>query len=266
MTPTTPRNFKNPAATLLPTVAMAALMLSGCATGPNATPGDPLEPFNRGVFQFNDKLDTYVAAPLARGYQDVVPTVARTGVTNFFSNLGDVGNAANNLLQGKVQDGADSLIRVVINTVFGIGGLFDVATASGLQKHPQDTGRTLAAWGIGAGPYLVLPLFGPSDARDAIGLAGDLQLDPVRYAQPTTRTALYGLNFVNTRANLLGATDLLQGAALDPYSFVRDAYQQQRRYLIDKNAGKTSLPTYDDQADDEATSKPAEQPAAAPAK
>lgn len=254
MTPTHP-----PSSSLLPklVLATAALLTSGCATGPNAHPGDPLEPFNRGVFQFNDKLDTYVAAPLARGYQAVMPGVARTGVTNFFANLGDVGNTANNLLQGKVTDGAESLIRVVVNTLFGIGGLFDVATASGLARHPQDTGRTLGAWGIGPGPYLVLPLFGPSDARDGIGLAGDLQLDPVRYAQPTTRTALYGVNFVNTRANLLGATDLLQEAALDPYTFVRDAYLQQRRYLIDKGAGKTTLPTYDDEPEAAAEDKAA---------
>ncbi|WP_295996226.1 VacJ family lipoprotein [Rugamonas sp.] len=230
-------------------IVLAAALLAGCATGPGASRNDPIEPFNRVVFGANDALDRYVAVPVAKGYRAVTPGFARTGVSNFFANLGDVGNTINNLLQGKLHDGAESLSRLVVNTIFGIGGLFDVATPTGLDKHSQDFGLTLGTWGLASGPYLVLPLFGPSSIRDGVGQVADIQLDPIRYTDPAVRDPLYVASVINTRANLLGATDLLDAAALDRYTFVRDAYLQQRRYRIDQNRGTTTLPDYEDSDD-----------------
>jgi phospholipid-binding lipoprotein MlaA len=239
---------------------LLSALLGGCATGPNASPNDPLEPLNRTVFRVNDTVDKYVAIPLAKGYRKVTPSPVRTAVTNFFGNLGDVGNTVNNLLQGKGEDGLNSLMRFAVNTVFGIGGLIDIATPAGLRKHPQDVGLTLGTWGIASGPYLVLPLFGPSSFRDGAGLVADFQLDPVSYTEPGVRNPLYGLNFVNTRTNLLGATELLEEAALDKYTFVRDGYLQRRQYLIESRTGPRKLPEYDD-----AGGAPAKPGAAAPA-
>jgi phospholipid-binding lipoprotein MlaA len=236
---------------------MLYALLSGCATGPNASPNDPLEPFNRVVFSANDKIDQYVAVPLAKGYEKVTPTPVRTAVTNFFGNLGDVGNAVNNLLQGKGEDAVNSLMRVAVNTTFGIVGLIDIATPAGLRRRSQDFGLTLGTWHIPSGPYLVLPLFGPSSFRDGAGLAVDFQLNPVTYAKPAVRNSLFGLNFVNTRTNLLGATELLQQAALDKYTFVRDGYLQRRQYLLESESSPRKLPEYD-----AAGETPAEQGAA----
>lgn len=237
----------------------AALLLSGCATGPGAVPQDPIEPFNRVVFSANDKLDRYVAVPLAKSYKAVLPGPVRTAIGNFFANLGDVGNTINNLLQGKGQHAVESLMRLSVNTVFGIGGLIDVATPAGLQKHSQDFGLTLGNWGLSSGPYLVLPLFGPSSIRDSVGVVGDLYADPERYVEAPTRTGLYALNFVSTRARLLDASELLEQAALDPYTFVRDAYLQQRSYRIHEGKETKSLPDYGDEGE-----MPAAPPAPAP--
>jgi len=232
-----------------PSTTCSALLLctalAGCATGPAATPGDPLEPFNRSMFNFNDKLDQYVAKPVAQGYEAITPSFVRTGVTNFFSNLGDVGNTVNNLLQGKVADGMESLMRVAMNTVFGLVGVLDIATPAGIPKHSQDFGLTLGNWGMPSGPYLVLPLFGPSTVRDGSAMAVDYRLDPMTYVDSDTRTPLRVLNIVNTRANLLNASTLLEEAALDKYTFVRDAWTQQRRNKI--NEGKEGdLPKYEE--------------------
>jgi phospholipid-binding lipoprotein MlaA len=219
--------------------------LAGCATGPTATPGDPLEPFNRTMFNFNDKLDQYVAKPLAQGYQAITPSPIRTGVTNFFSNLGDVGNTINNLLQGKLQDGMESLMRVALNTVFGLAGVLDIATPAGIPKHSQDFGLTLGTWGVPSGSYLVLPLFGPSTLRDAPAMWVDYQFDPLTYVDSDTRTPLRVLNIVNTRANLLNASTLLEEAALDKYTFVRDAWTQQRQNKIEEGKER-ELPKYEE--------------------
>jgi len=243
--------------------ASIAVMLGGCATGPNANPADPLEPFNRAVFGVNDKLDQYVAVPLAKGYQAVTPSFAQTAVNNFLGNLGDVGNTINNFLQGKGNDGVASLTRLLVNSLFGIGGLIDVGSKTGLPKHPQDFGLTLGTWGLASGPYLVLPLFGPSSFRDGAGMAGDVEIDPTRYMQTRLRNTLYGLNFVSTRANYLGATDLLSQAALDRYSFVRDAYLEQRRYRLGKDGADAKLPDYDDPDDKAGPGTPAPVPAPA---
>ncbi|CAG9171467.1 MlaA family lipoprotein [Cupriavidus pampae] len=226
----------------------AVIFASGCATGPQASKDDPLEPMNRVVFKVNDTVDQYVAVPIAKGYQKVTPEPARTAVTNFFSNLADVGNFANNVLQGKGVAAAETLMRVAINSVFGIGGLIDIATPAGLPKHSQDFGLTLGVWGVPSGPYIVLPLFGPSSVRDGVGLGASFYLDPAHYLDPAWRNSLFGVNVVSTRANLLGATDLLSQAALDKYAFVRDAYTQRRQYLIDSGSGK--LPAYEDEDDD----------------
>ena len=226
----------------------AVIFASGCATGPQASKDDPLEPMNRVVFKVNDTVDQYVAVPIAKGYQKVTPEPARTAVTNFFSNLADVGNFANNVLQGKGVAAAETLMRVAINSVFGIGGLIDIATPAGLPKHSQDFGLTLGVWGVPSGPYVVLPLFGPSSVRDGAGVYVGIRLDPTTYADPALRNSLYGANVLDVRANLLGATDLLSLAALDKYTFVRDAYLQRRRYLLGDGGG--SLPDYGDDSGD----------------
>ncbi|CAG2136405.1 Intermembrane phospholipid transport system lipoprotein MlaA [Cupriavidus yeoncheonensis] len=244
-------------------LALAALLAAGCATGPQANPDDPLEPMNRVVFKVNDKLDQYVATPVAKGYKAVTPQPVRTAVTNFYSNIADVGNFANNLLQGKGVDAAESLMRVAINSVLGIGGLIDIATPAGLQKHSQDFGLTLGTWGVPSGPYLVLPFFGPSSFRDGVGLYVNFQFDPTTYMDPAWRNSLFAMNVVDVRTNLLGATDLLSLAALDKYAFVRDAYVQRRRYLLDGGSGK--LPNYGDDEETEGAAMPAPSPASAPA-
>lgn len=232
-------------------LALAATVLAGCATVQTPTKGDPLEGLNRTVFTFNDKVDQYALKPVAKGYVYITPQPVRTGVTNFFSNIGDVYIAANNLLQLKITDGVEDIMRIVINTVFGLGGLFDVATMANLPKHDNDLGLTLGHYGVPAGPYLVLPLFGPSTVRDAVGSIGAYYINPLSYIHPDGLSwALYGVNIINTRANLLSASDVLEGAALDKYSFVRNAYLQRRNYLLSqgKPGGSAALPDYGDNA------------------
>ncbi len=250
-----------PARTRVLALFAACAVLAGCATGPDANPDDPLEPMNRAIFTVNDKVDEYVATPVAKGYRAVTPQPVRSAITNFYSNISDVGNFANNLLQGKGVDAAESLMRVAINSVLGIGGLIDIATPAGLQKHSQDFGLTLGVWGVPSGPYLVLPVFGPSSFRDGVGLYVNFWFDPTTYAQPAVRNSLYGMNIVDVRTNLLGATDLVTLAALDKYAFIRDGYIQRRRYLIDGGSGK--LPSYEDDEETPA-SAPAAQPAGKP--
>jgi phospholipid-binding lipoprotein MlaA len=224
---------------------VVASALTGCATGPDRKPGDPLEPMNRAVFKFNDTIDTAIAQPIAKGYQKVTPQPLRTAISNFFSNLGDLANAANNLLQLNITDATEDIMRFAFNSTFGIGGLLDFATPMGLPKHNQDFGLTLGHWGVPSGPYLVLPLFGPSSFRDGVGLVVDVRFNPLNYIEPAWRNPLYGLQFISKRSDLLGATDLLSQAALDKYSFVRDAYTQQRRSLL-RGAGAppAALPDY----------------------
>jgi phospholipid-binding lipoprotein MlaA len=237
---------------------VATGLISGCATGPDRKPGDPLEPMNRAVFNFNDGLDRYVAVPVAKGYQKVTPQPLRTAVSNFFSNLGDLTNAANALLQLKITDATEDFVRFAFNSTFGLGGLLDWATPAGLPKHHQDFGLTLGHWGIPSGPYLVLPLFGPSTVRDSMGLIVDVKFNPLNYMEPAVRNPLYVLQFVSVRSDLLGASDLLQQAALDKYSFVRDAYTQQRRARLRGTSDNAApLPNYDDQGDSGASSAPA---------
>jgi phospholipid-binding lipoprotein MlaA len=247
-------------------LAIAAAALAGCASVQTPTPGDPLESLNRGVFKFNDTVDTYALKPVAKGYTRVVPEPVRKSVTNFFSNVGDVYIAANELLQLKIADGVGDIMRVTINTIFGVGGLFDVATLAKLPKHSSDFGITLGHYGVPSGPYLVLPLLGPSTVRDAAGLVVDYYGNPLSYVQPSSVSwALYGVNLINTRANLLTTTDVLQAAAIDKYSFIRGAYLQRRRFLI--SGGDGAAPTYEQPPPnyDDGSSGAAPTPAPAPA-
>lgn len=230
-------------------LALAATgLISGCATGPDRKPGDPFEPANRVIFKFNDGVDRFIAVPVAKGYQKVTPQPLRTAVSNFFSNLGDLTNVANDLLQLKITDATEDFVRFAFNSTFGLGGLLDWATPAGLPKHHQDFGLTLGHWGVPSGPYLVLPLFGPSTVRDSMGLIVDVKFNPLNYIEPAVRNPLYVLQFVSVRSDLLGASSLLEQAALDKYSFVRDAYTQQRQARL-RGTGENAapLPNYDDQ-------------------
>lgn len=214
-------------------VLAVAVLSTGCATGPNANPKDPLEPMNRSISRFNDSLDENVLKPVATNYQEVMPDLVQKGVRNVFNNLSDIWSTVNNGLQLKGRDTAESLMRSVVNTVFGIYGIFDVATPIGLQRHPEDFGQTLGAWGVPNGPYVVLPLFGPSTLRDTAAMPVDTSMDLVRNLDdvPTRNTAM-GLRVVDKRASLLGASNLLSEASIDKYSFTRDAYLQYRRNLV----------------------------------
>ncbi|WP_310609759.1 VacJ family lipoprotein [Limnohabitans sp.] len=213
-------------------VALTVLS-TGCATGPNANPKDPLEPMNRKVTSFNDALDDNVLKPAAIGYRDYTPQPVQTGVSNFFRNLSDVWSTANNGLQLKGRETAESLMRVVVNTVFGIYGIFDVATPIGLERHPEDLGQTLGYWGVPSGPYVVLPLFGPSTVRDTSVLPVELSADFVtKHDVVAERNVASVTRLVDKRASLLQTTDLLSGAAIDKYSFTRDSYLQYRRNQV----------------------------------
>lgn len=211
--------------------SLAILLLGGCAT--TGDPRDPFEPVNRAVYGFNEEVDKAVIKPAAQFYRDVVPPPVRTGVSNFFSNIGDVVNALNNLLQGKVPQAINDVGRLVVNTAFGIFGVRDVASDLGIEKSNEDFGQTLGRWGFGDGPYVVLPLLGPSSARDTVGWVGDIYSSPLTYIDPAwQRNSVIAFRFLTIRADLLEASRILDTAALDPYEFVRDAYLQRRRNLV----------------------------------
>jgi phospholipid-binding lipoprotein MlaA len=214
-------------------------VMVGCASipaGVERSPHDPWESFNRSVFEFNEGLDAYVLKPVVTGYRFVLPEFVRDGIYNFFSNYSDIYTALQNLLQGKPGNAFSDLMRVVVNTTFGLGGLIDMATPGGLPKHKEDWGQTFGVWGIPSGPYVVLPFFGPSNVRDTFGTAADLESDYLFRLLPDValRNSLTGLRVVNARNTYYEAGDLLDGAALDKYSFVRDAYIQRRQYQINE--------------------------------
>lgn len=212
------------------TVAVAGL-LSGCATSGN--PKDPIEGFNRAMFAFNEGLDSAIVKPVAKGYEAVLPSPIRTGVTNFFSNIEDLFIGVNNLLQGKVPEAFSDLGRVVINSTVGLLGVIDFASDAGLEKHDEDFGQTFGRWGVGNGAYVVIPVFGSRTVRDTAGLVLDVAVDPVANHNPKrTRDMALILRLVNDRANLLPADKVVEEAALDKYSYMRDAYLQRRRNLI----------------------------------
>lgn len=213
---------------------LAALLLALGATGAaRAQVYDPLESVNRVIFNINDALDRDVVRPIAKAYVDIVPGLVRTGVSNVFGNVGDAFSAVNNLLQGKKDPFGSDLSRVLVNSTFGLGGIFDIATLAGLEKYGEDFGQTLGWWGVGNGPYLVLPLLGPSNVRDTGGLVAHALIDPVGEVRPpAAEYGVIGLRVLDVRAGLLGTEDLVQGAALDKYTFIRSAYTQRRRSLV----------------------------------
>lgn len=206
----------------------------GCATaeGPRH-PSDPFEPMNRAVYRFNDTLDRALLKPTATAYQRVIPEPMRDMVGNFFGNLSDAWTSVNQLLQGKPGEAASDAWRVAINSTFGLAGLLDVASEAGIEKHNEDFGQTLGRWGLPSGPYLMLPLLGPSSLRDAPGRAVDAFGDPIRLVDSHgRRNNAVVLRFVDDRERLFDAERVLDAAALDRYSFLRDAYLQRRRNLV----------------------------------
>ena len=215
-------------------VLLCSAMLAGCATGPNANPKDPLEPFNRSMFEFNDALDQAVLKPVATAYKEVTPDLLRRGVGNFFNNVEDIWSFVNNVLQLKGEGAANSIMRVSVNTLFGLGGILDVASEMRIERHTEDFGQTLGRWGVGAGPYVVLPFFGPSTLRDTVALPVDKTMgDPVtKIDDIPVRNTLWALRLVNKRAQVLKAGDLLEEVALDKYTFFRDSHLQRRRNAV----------------------------------
>ena len=232
-------------------VFAVCIFITGCATHSTNSDGgapdretaagqsasdnnDPLEGFNRAMFTFNVKLDDYFLKPVAKGYRAVIPSPLRTGVANFFYNLGEPGVMVNNLFQGKFSGALSDLGRFLTNSTIGIYGLFDVASHVGMQKHDEDFGQTLGVWGVGDGAYLVLPFFGPSSLRDGTGRIGDYYTYPPNYMEEkSTRDKLFLLRGIDTRSQLLDASDILEQAAGDDvYLFVREAYLQRRRNQI----------------------------------
>lgn len=210
--------------------AFAAMCLGGAA---RAQVNDPLEPVNRAIFNFNDALDRAVLKPVAQGYVNVVPSLIRRGVSNVFGNISDAFSALNNALQLKREPLGNDLGRVLVNSTFGLGGIFDIASEGGIEQYNEDFGQTLGWWGIGPGPYLVIPILGPSNVRDATGLAVHAYIDPISQIESDRLMwSIYGLRAIDTRAALLGTEDLVSGAALDKYTFVRSAYTQRRKNLV----------------------------------
>lgn len=221
-------------------LVLTLVALGGCATVPpsaNATPGqrlDPWENWNRKVFAFNERLDEKLLKPVATAYSNVVPSLVRTGVGNFFGNFSDAWSAVNNLLQGKLESAFRDVFRVGTNTLFGLGGLLDVASDLGLERSSEDLGQTFGRWGMGPGAYIVWPVLGPSTVRDSVALPFDRTL-----SSPTllidgglAQASVTTLQLVNVRASLLGASRLIDDIALDKYTFLRDAYLQRRRSLV----------------------------------
>ena len=215
-------------------IVTATLFLTGCATTQHqSNVNDPLEGYNRVMHSFNDTVDKAVIKPIAQGYDFIMPAPISTGVSNFFSNLNEITVIANDVLQFKFTQAFDDTSRFAINSTLGIVGFMDVASDFGYRKNNEDFGQTLGSWGIGPGPYLVLPFLGPRDIRDTVGLVGDYYTDPMTYVKPSgTRDPARILWVVDGRANLLKAEKVLEEAAIDEYVYVRDAYLQRRQSLV----------------------------------
>lgn len=211
---------------------LVSLALTGCAV--NGDPRDPIEPVNRAVHRFNEGFDRAVLKPVAEGYRAVTPSLAQSGLRNFFSNLDDVTVVANDFLQFKLKQGAHDFMRLAFNSSFGLFGLLDISSEMGLQKHNEDFGQTLGHWGVGSGPYLVLPFIGPGNLRDSTAFAIDTRhTDLARNLEDVaTRNPVLGLRLVTQRADLLDAKQVADEAALDNYEFTRDFYLERRRGLV----------------------------------
>jgi phospholipid-binding lipoprotein MlaA len=235
-------------------IAMLLLALAtGCATGPSANPADPLEPMNRAVYKFNDAVDSAVLKPVATGYKAAVPSPIRTGVSNFFSNLGDVWSLVNHVLQFEFANAGKTAARLGINTFLGLGGVLDIATDAGIEVPKADLGQTLGKWGVPSGPYVMLPLLGPSSVRDGVGTITATYHDPVnRVSDNATRNVLTVTRVVDVRTRLLGATDAVDEIALDKYTFIRDVYLKRRQNQINplKAIDKASEDDIDYSAED----------------
>jgi len=204
---------------------------------------DPWESWNRKVFAFNETLDENVLKPAATAYAEIVPSPIRTGIDHFFGNLGDAWSAVNLLLQGRFKAGIEQGMRFAVNSTFGLAGLLDVATEVGLEKNSQDFGKTLGKWGMGTGAYIVWPVFGPSSVRDSLALPVDWQATPaVVFDEGSKKVGILALNLVNTRANFLRAGEMLEGIALDKYTFYRDAYLQRRGSFDDDEEIEVLVP------------------------
>jgi len=258
---------------------VAALALGGCATVPAGgaapTPAskvDPWENVNRQVSAFNDALDDAILKPVATAYRDIVPELVRDGIENVLGNIYDVRSVLNHFLQGKVQSGLEMGMRVLTNTVFGLGGLLDPASEMGLTRRWEDFGQTLGRWGMPDGPYMVVPVFGPSTVRDTFGLILDRQTSPAALPQTDSgRYATFGVEAISLRARLLDTTQLLEDVSLDKYTFIRDGYLSRRRDAL--YDGAPPLEDFGDDWEDEpeapaaptAPAAPASAPASAPA-
>lgn len=225
----------NQMSTVVRACALSALVLSvaalqGCATAQNK---DPLEPFNRKVFSFNEAVDNAVLKPVATGYVNVTPKLMRTGISNFVNNIKDIWSAINLVLQGRPGDAAQEVLRVSLNSTLGMAGFIDIARPMGLDRHNEDFGQTLAVWGVPQGAYLVLPILGPSSTRDVADLPGSWYFSPTAlFREPRDANPVRLLTIVNARAQLLEASNLFGDIALDRYAFLRDAYLQRRVSLI----------------------------------
>jgi phospholipid-binding lipoprotein MlaA len=217
------------------------MMTSGCTSTPSriTEPRDPLEPFNRAVFRFNSDFDKAFYQPVARGYRAITPEPVDRGITNFFNNIADVTSFVNNVLQFKMSRAGSDVGRLFINSTVGVLGFYDVATNVGLPSYKEDFGQTLGYWGLDSGAFIMLPFLGPSSVRDAFGEAGDIFTDPLFNLDPVFKVdndgvywGLVGLRAIDRRANLLTVGEILEEAAIDPYSFLRDAYLQRRHYRV----------------------------------
>jgi phospholipid-binding lipoprotein MlaA len=238
---------------------LAGLMLTGCATLPSGKPDprDPWERFNRSSFAFNDALDRAVAKPVAKAYKKVTPRVIRTGISNVFSNLNTVTTVINDALQGKMRDAGRDSARFLLNSTLGLAGLFDPASAAGLENNDEDFGQTLGKWGVKSGPYLMLPFLGPSTVRDSFARIPDQYTNPVNYLEDdSTRYIIVGADFVDMRAGLLDLDAQLE-RSYDRYAFVRNAWLQRREYKVtDGNVEDQSLELEEGMDADPATEAP----------
>ena len=216
-------------------LAIIALLMSGCATTQQTDETyDPWEGYNRAMYSFNDAFDRTLLKPVAKGYDAILPDAISQAITNIFSNLNEITVIFNDLLQFKFSQAADDTGRFLLNSTVGVAGIFDVAGHAGHEKNNEDFGQTLGTWGFGPGPYFIVPLLGPRNVRDGVfGLAVNIWTEPVSYIDHVpTRNQLYGLWYVDTRANLLSVDKVIDEAAIDEYTYVRDAYLQHRQHLV----------------------------------
>jgi phospholipid-binding lipoprotein MlaA len=245
-------------------LALAALMLAGCATLPSGKPDprDPLERFNRSMFVVNDALDRAVARPVAKAYVKVTPRFVRTGIGNVFNNLNTLGTAVNDALQGKMRQAGRDSARFLMNSTLGLGGLFDPASAAGLELNDEDFGQTFGKWGVKPGPYLMLPLMGPSTLRDAFTRLADQYTYPVTYlGDESTRYIIRGVSLVDTRADLLDLDEQID-RSYDRYAFIRNAWLQRREFQVTDGDIEDPSLELEEGMEEEPEAEPAVEPAA----